>query len=75
MERVSFNLNIIFGFICVLIGLFGFEDNKIPKGNLIAMICGVIGFLSTLAYAIVGLKKVVATKNIIILVIFVCIGG
>ena len=54
LEGISFNLNIIFGFVCVLIGIFGFQDNKIPKGNIIGMICGIIGFLSTLAYVIVG---------------------
>ena len=54
MEYMSFNINVVFGFIFVLIGIFGFQEAKIPKGNFISMICGIIGFLSTLTYIIIS---------------------
>lgn len=52
-EHISFNFNLIIGFVCFLIGLFSTQDKKIPLSHLIGMACGIIGFLLSLIYAII----------------------
>ena len=54
MEYLSFNLNIVFGFIFLLVGFFSLQEAKIPMGNLISIICGIIGLLSTFTYVILS---------------------
>lgn len=51
-EHISFNFNVIIGFVCFLIGLFSTQEKKIPQSHLIGMGCGIIGFLLSLIYAI-----------------------
>ena len=53
LENISFNFNIIIGFVCLLISLFSTQDKKIPQSHLIGMICGITGFLLSLIYIII----------------------
>ena len=55
MEYTSFILNVIFGFICGLLGLFHLFDIKnefISKTGLIGVGCGFIGFIFTFIYVV-----------------------
>ena len=54
MEHVSFFFNGFIGFICLLVGIFNYQDKSIPRSNLIGMACGIIGIILTLAYIIIG---------------------
>ena len=52
MEYTSFVFNIVIGFIGVLIGLYGLQNEVIPKSGTVGMACGVVGLALTLVYAI-----------------------
>ena len=52
MEYISFIFNMVIGFICSLIGLYGFQKEVLPKTGIIGMVCGVFGFILTLIYVI-----------------------
>ena len=52
MEYTSSILNIVIGFVCVLLGAYWVQDSKIPKTNFIAMGCGIVGFILTFIYLI-----------------------
>ena len=52
MEYTSFVFNIVIGFIGVLIGLYGLQNEVIPKSGTIGMACGFVGLALTLVYAI-----------------------
>lgn len=52
MEYTSFTFNIVIGFICVLLGLYGLQKEVIPKTGIIGMGCGVVGIVLTLVYVI-----------------------
>ena len=52
MERISFNLNIIIGFISLLLGFFAYKGERIPHSSLIGLICGILGIVSALLYII-----------------------
>ena len=52
MEYTSFIFNLIIGFACSLIGLYGFQKEALPKTGIIGMVCGVLGFILTLIYVI-----------------------
>jgi len=54
MEHVSFIFNGLIGFICLLVGIFNYQDKNIPRSNLIGIICGIIGIILTLIYIIIG---------------------
>lgn len=54
MEYTSSIMNIVIGFICVLLGVYWVQDSKIPKTNFIAMGCGVVGFILTFIYIIIN---------------------
>ena len=60
MEYTSFIFNMVIGFICVIIGLYGIQKEVIPKSGLIAAACGVVGFTLTLVYVIYSM--IVYTK-------------
>ncbi len=52
MEYTSFVFNMAIGFICVLLGLYGFQKEVLPKTGIIGMACGALGFILTLVYVI-----------------------
>jgi len=52
MEYTSFIFNMAIGFICVLLGLYGFQKEVLPKTGIIGMACGALGFILTLVYVI-----------------------
>ena len=55
MEYTSFILNVIFGFICGLLGLFHIFDLKnefISKTGLIGLSCGLVGFIFSFIYLV-----------------------
>ena len=55
LEYSSLNINILFGFTCVLLGLFNYLNagNKIDKIiSLIGLVSGIIGFVLTFVYII-----------------------
>ena len=52
MEYTSFVFNIVIGFIGVLIGLYGLQNEVIPKSGTVGMACGVVGLALTLVYVI-----------------------
>jgi len=54
MEHVSFIFNVVIGFVCLLVGIFNYQDKSIPKGNLIGILCGILGFILTIIYIIIG---------------------
>lgn len=54
MEHASFIFNAIIGFICLLIGIFNYQDKSIPKSNIIGIVSGILGLLLTLIYIIIG---------------------
>ena len=54
MEYTSFIFNVIVGFVCVLIAIYGFQEKPIPKSNFIGMGCGLIGFTLTFVYVILN---------------------
>ena len=60
MEYTSLILNIVIGFICLVIGLYGLQNEVIPKSGLVGMVCGVVGFALTLVYVIFNI--IVATN-------------
>lgn len=61
MEYTSFIFNMVIGFICVIIGLYGIQKKVIPNSGLIAAACGVVGFTLTLVYVIYSM--IVYTKH------------
>ena len=52
MEYTSFVFNIVIGFIGVLIGLYGLQNEIIPKSGTIGMACGFVGLALTIVYVI-----------------------
>lgn len=53
LEYVSFNLSLIFGFVCALLGFLQYLDiKKIEISGIIGLGCGVVGFVLTLVYVI-----------------------
>jgi uncharacterized Tic20 family protein len=52
MEYTSFVFNIVIGFIGVLIGLYGLQNEVIPKSGTIGMACGFVGLALTIVYVI-----------------------
>ena len=52
MEYTSFVFNMAIGFICVLLGLYGFQKEVLPKTGIIGMALGALGFILTLVYVI-----------------------
>ena len=52
MEYTSFVFNMAIGFICVLLGLYGFQKEVLPKTGIIGMALGALGFILTLIYVI-----------------------
>ena len=57
MEYTSFIFNIVIGFVCALLGLLHLFDIKkefVPKTGLIALACGVIGFIFSFVYIILN---------------------
>ena len=52
LEYTSFVFNIVIGFIGVLIGLYGLQNEIIPKSGMVGMACGVVGLALTLVYVI-----------------------
>jgi len=52
MEYTSFIFNIVIGFVCVLLGLYGLQKEIIPKTGFIGMGCGLVGLVLTLVYVI-----------------------
>ena len=54
MEYTSSILNIVIGFICVLLGAYWIQDAKIPKTNFIAMGLGLLGFILSFIYIILN---------------------
>ena len=54
MEYASFIFNVIVGFVCVLISIYGFQEKPIPKSNFIGMGCGLLGFVLTFIYIILN---------------------
>ena len=52
MEYTSFIINMVVGFICILLGLYGLQKEVLPKTGMIGMACGVIGFVLTFVYVI-----------------------
>jgi hypothetical protein len=52
MEYTSFVFNIVIGFIGVLIGLYGLQNEVIINSGKIGMACGVVGLVLTLVYVI-----------------------
>ena len=52
MEYTSFIFNVVIGFICTLLGLFGLQKEMTKKTGIIGMALGVIGFVLTLVYII-----------------------
>lgn len=54
MEHASFIFNAIIGFICLLVGIFNYQDKSIPKSNLIGIVSGIIGLIFTFIYVIIG---------------------
>ena len=52
MEYTSFIINMVVGFICILLGLYGLQKEILPKTGMIGMACGVIGFVLTFVYVI-----------------------
>ena len=54
MEYTSSILNIVIGFVCVLLGAYWVQDSKILKTNFIAMGCGIVGFIFTFIYIIIN---------------------
>ena len=60
MEYTSFVLNIVIGFVCLIIGLYGLQNEVIPKSGFVGIACGVVGFVLTLVYVIFNI--IVATN-------------
>ena len=60
MEYTSFVFNIFIGFFGVLVGLYGLQNEVIPKSGLIGMACGFVGLVLTLVYVIFNI--IVYTK-------------
>lgn len=54
MEYISFNFNLVLGFICLLVSIYSLQEKPIAKSNLIGIVCGIIGFIITLIYAILN---------------------
>ena len=54
MEYVSFIFNVVIGFVCLLVGIFNYQDKSIPKSNLIGILCSILGFVLTIIYIIIG---------------------
>ena len=52
MEYTSFVFNIVIGFIGVLIGLYGLQNEIIINSGKVGMACGVVGLVLTLVYVI-----------------------
>ena len=52
MEYTSFIINMVVGFICILLGLYGLQKEVLPKTGMIGIACGVIGFVLTFVYVI-----------------------
>ena len=53
LEYSAFNINVIFGFICAILGVLLYSGNKIGKIlGLIGLASGAIGFVLTLVYVI-----------------------
>ncbi len=52
MEYTSFVFNIVIGFIGVLIGLYGLQNEVIKNSGKVGMACGVVGLVLTLVYVI-----------------------
>ena len=52
MEYTSFVFNIVIGFIGVLIGLYGLQNEVIINSGKVGMACGVVGLVLTLVYVI-----------------------
>lgn len=54
MEYIAFIFDIIIGFVCTLLGLYGLQKEMIPKTGLMGMIGGFIGFVVTFVYVILN---------------------
>ena len=52
MEYAAFIINVIIGFICVLLSLYNLQKETIPRAGIMGLGLGVIGFVLTLVYVI-----------------------
>ena len=53
LEYATFNINVLFGFICALLGLLKYSGNNLGKiVGILGLVTGIIGFVLTLVYVI-----------------------